>query len=144
MGADDLYARGQTAWPELVVDRDAFAASVARALRDDPNAELAAEDLYLAQACATGASAALAAFDMKCGPTSHHSLRAMNRRDDVIADVAQDVRTKLFVDGGKIGSYSGRASLKSWVRTIATRAAVDRLRKPASETASDEMLAAIP
>lgn len=140
---NDLYARGQAAWPELAVDRDAYAAIAERALRDDPSAELAAEDLYLAQACVTGAAAALAAFDTTCGPTIHHSLRAMGLRDDVIADITQDVRAKLFVDG-KVASYSGRAALKSWVRTIATRAAVDRLRKPASETASDEMLAALP
>ena len=139
----DLFERGKAAHPQLAVEPDAFAAAVERARRDDPEAELAAEDLYLAQACAGGAPEALAAFDAACGPTILHSLRGMNLRDDVIADITQEVRAKLFVDR-KIASYSGRASLKSWVRTITTRAAVDRLRKPEAEAASDELFVAIP
>ena len=144
MDLEALFERGKAAHPQFAVSRDAFAAVVARALADDPGAELAAEDLYLAQACAAGLPGALAAFDAACGPAILHSLRAMGLRDDAIADITQDVRTKLFVQNGKIGSYSGRASLKSWVRTIATRAAVDRLRKPSNEAVSDEILAAIP
>lgn len=144
MGVDDLFERGRAAHPQLAVAREAFDAVVARALADDPDAELAAEDIYLAQACAAGAPGAIEAFDAACGATILHSLRAMGLRDDTIADITQDVRAKLFVTGGKIGSYSGRAKLTSWVRTIATRAAVDKLRKPQSELASDEVLAAMP
>ena len=146
MSVDDLFERGRAAHPQLVVSRDAFAAVVARSLADEHQSagiELAVEALYLAQACSAGAPGALEVFEVQCAPTITHALRAMSLRDDVIEDIAQEVRKKLFVDG-KIASYSGRAKLTSWVRTIATRAAVDRLRKPQSELASDDVLAAMP
>jgi RNA polymerase sigma-70 factor (ECF subfamily) len=146
---DSLIARGQAAYPALPVAREVMVAAFERSVRDVGDriaalGELVAEDLYLAQACAAGAAGAIEAFDGVCSATVTHSLRAMGLTDDTIADIAQEVRAKLFAGNGKIASYSGRASLKSWVRTIATRAAVDRLRKPEAEAASDEMLVGIP
>jgi RNA polymerase sigma-70 factor, ECF subfamily len=137
-----LIARGRAAWPQLAVPHDALVAAFTNAAAEAD--DLAAEDLYLAQACAAGAPGAIEAFDTVCGATITHSLRSMGLSDDAIADIAQEVRAKLFVAGGKIASYSGRAQLKSWVRTIATRAAVDRMRKPEAEAVSDEQLVAIP
>jgi RNA polymerase sigma-70 factor len=124
-------ARGRVAWPELVVDEDRFVSILVEAARNAGIGELAIEDLYLAQACATGSAEALQAFELTCGTGWIASLRQMNLAPDVIDEVVQHVRTKLFVaDDGppKIATYSGRASLRSWVRTVATRAALDRMR----------------
>jgi len=130
-GDEELEAAWQearAAWPALTVDRAAFAAAVdGHAL-----AEVHAADLYLAQACATGASAALAAFATRCDATILATLRDFQLSGHVVDELAQDVRTKLFVaDGGppKIATYSGRAALPSWVKTIVTRAALDRVRR---------------
>ncbi len=149
---EEMVERGRIAWPDLVVPPEQMAGAFARAIADADEpavalAELAAEDLHLAQACASGAPMAVAAFDAVCGPTITHSLRAMGLADDVIADIAQEVRAKLFVASSglpKIATYSGRALLKSWVRTIATRAAVDRFRKPEADPTSDDVLMDLP
>jgi RNA polymerase sigma-70 factor, ECF subfamily len=146
------WDEARRAWPDLAVRVDAWIAAVAAAiaLADDPLAELAAlhvADLYLAQACAAGDARAVAAFEGACGDAVRASLRTMGLSDDVIADVAQDVRTKLFVGGSpRIATYGGRASLRTWVRTVATRAAVSRLRQraPTAVTDDEAVLAALP
>ena len=110
--------------------------------------ELHVTDLYLAQACADGDPQALAAFERACCSTIESSLRSIGLSEHVIADVAQEVREKLFVgregSPGKIITYSARASLRSWVRTIATRTAVSLLRRRTDTPIDDEVLEALP
>jgi RNA polymerase sigma-70 factor (ECF subfamily) len=144
-------ARGRAAWPRLSVDEAKLVTILVEAARgaSDVNAaigELAVEDLYLAQACAAGAREALQAFETTCGTGWIASLRQMGLAHDVVDELVQQVRMKLFVptDGPpKIATYSGRASLRSWVRTVATRAAVDRLRieRPAGDNEALERIA---
>ena len=150
---DAAIVRGKAAWPALVVVDEDFVVAIARGVRDSddvPSAisELAIADLYLAQACTSGAPAALAAFGATCDAVLTGSLRQMGLAPDVVEELVQEVRTKLFValDGRpKIATYSGRATLPSWVRTVATRAAVDRLRKKdISSDQEDEVLEALP
>jgi len=98
-------ARARAAWPELAVDDAAFAAAIAAAVADaaDPGAavaELAIEDLYLAQACATGAKAALDAFGRRCDPAVLAALRQLGLAADAVDDLLHEVRTKLFVGDG--------------------------------------------
>jgi RNA polymerase sigma-70 factor (ECF subfamily) len=144
------WDEARAAWPALAVSIDAWIAAIAAGLADAtaPVArvgELHAADLYLAQACAAGDGRALVAFEDECRDTVNGSLRAMGLADDVIADVAQDVRAKLLAGSApRIGTYTGRASLKTWTRTVATRAAVSRLRKKPAAHVDDEVLAALP
>jgi RNA polymerase sigma-70 factor (ECF subfamily) len=144
------WDEARAAWPALTVSIDDWLAAVGGAVADataplDRIGELHAADLYLAQACVTGDPAALAAFDVTCRDVVHGSLRAMGLADDVIADVAQDVRAKLLVGPApRIATYSGRASLRTWTRTVATRAAVSRLRKKQAVHVDDEVLAGLP
>ncbi len=143
-------ARARETWPQLTVSTETMVTAMARAVRDSEKplaalGELEVADLLLAQACASGSAEAIAAFTTTCGPAIAGSLRTMGLADDVIADVTQEVTTKLFVGSPpKIATYSGRALLRSWARTIATRAAVDRMRKSQPESAPDEMLYALP
>lgn len=143
-------ARARATWPQLTVSTETMVTAMARAVRDSERplaalGELEVADLLLAQACASGSAEAIAAFTTTCGPAIAGSLRTMGLADDVIADVTQEVTTKLFVGSPpKIATYSGRALLRSWARTIATRAAVDRMRKSQPESAPDEMLYALP
>lgn len=130
--------RARAAWPALVVDEERFVTALGPGVRDAADVvvairELDTNDLYLAQACRTGSRQALDAFAVRCHPALFGSLRAMRLDDTAIDEVVQELHTKLFVGSGgepKIVSYSGRASLPSWVRTVATRAAVDRVRHP--------------
>jgi RNA polymerase sigma-70 factor, ECF subfamily len=141
---------GAAQWPEVSVDACSFAAAMARSFVDsaDSLTELHAADLYLAQACASGDARAIAAFDRTFSGSITSSLRALRLADDVVADIAQDVREKLFVaaDGaaGKIATYSGRAALASWLRTIATRMAIAELRRRSDDAIDDDALDALP
>lgn len=134
-------ARGRAAWPQLAVDADAFARAIERGIGDGAALdELAIEDLYLAQACATGAPLALEAFIAMCAPTLAGGLRQMGLAADVVEELGQEVHAKLFAGTPpRIATYSGRAALRSWVRTVATRAAVDRMRKPDTAALEDEI-----
>lgn len=138
-------ARGRAAWPQLEVDDETFVGAIHRGISDavDPVtaiSDLAVEDLYLAQACATGAPPALEAFIAMCAPTLAGGLRQMGLAADVVEELGQEVQTKLFVGSPpRIATYSGRAALRSWVRTVATRVAVDRLRKPDTAALEDEV-----
>lgn len=144
------WDEARAVWPTLVVGLDAWLAAVGAGLVDatepiDRIGELHASDLYLAQACAVGDAKAIAAFDDSCRDVVMGSLRTMGLADDVIADVAQDVRAKLFAGSNpRIATYTGRASLRTWTRTVATRAAVSRLRKKPQAHVDDEVLAALP
>ncbi|MGE0547704.1 MAG: sigma-70 family RNA polymerase sigma factor [Kofleriaceae bacterium] len=144
--------RGRAAWPQLAVDDEAFTRAVAGGVRETDAVAAAiealhAEDLYLAQACASNAPAALAAFATLCDPALTTSLRQMGLADDAVDELLQEVRTKLFVGvngPAKISTYSGRAALRSWTRTIATRAAVDRIRARAPASEDDDVLQFVP
>ncbi|HEY1549175.1 MAG TPA: sigma-70 family RNA polymerase sigma factor [Kofleriaceae bacterium] len=136
---------GAAQWPDVSVDACGFAAAMARSFVDGAESltELHAVDLYLAQACASGDARAIAAFDRTYSAAIASSLRALRLADDVAADLAQDVREKLFV-AGKIATYSGRAALASWLRTIATRMAVAELRRRSDDALDDDALEALP
>ena len=137
MTREEALARGRAAWPTLVVDEETFFAALARSSIE----AIAIEDLYLAQACVTGQRAAIEAFAQLCDPALAAALRQMGLSADSIDEISQDVRTKLLVGPTpRIATYSGRASLKSWTRTVATRAAVDRMRKHVPTSNDDELL----
>jgi RNA polymerase sigma-70 factor, ECF subfamily len=141
---------GAERWPEVVVDPRALAAAMARSLVGgwdtlEMLSELHAADLYLAQACASGDPRAIAAFERTYTTTIASALSSLRLAGDVGADVAQDVREKLFVGApGKIATYSGRAALGSWLRTIVTRTAVESLRRRSDSTLDDETMEALP
>ena len=149
---EEAVARARAAWPQLDVDDAQFVTAIASGV-DAPAViiaairELFAEDLYLALACANGAAPAHTAFGTVCDAAIIGSLRQMNLSDDVVDEILHDVRTKLFVATErppKIASYSGRAPLKAWARTIAKRVAIDRIRAQDDRVSDDHVLDHIP
>ncbi|HUJ62574.1 MAG TPA: sigma-70 family RNA polymerase sigma factor [Kofleriaceae bacterium] len=147
---DDVIAaldHARAAWPTLAVSDDAMASAIARAIDDLTTFDkLFVDDLYFAQACVAGVPAATAELDKLIVATVTSSLRGMGLPEDTVADVLQDVRAKLLVDdrgAAKLATYSARAPLKSWVRTVATRVAVDRMRRTVPVAADgDELIEA--
>lgn len=128
----DALEQGQTAWPAVVLEPRAFAKFLAhRALPSDPP-ELPDHpaDLYLAQACLLGDERALRLLE------SHHlsQLRfgRLGLSDDDASDVLQDLRTRLLVGSAErdpaLASYMGTGPLFHWLRAVATRLALGRLR----------------
>lgn len=132
-------AEAQTRWPGVRVDDARFEAWVHA--RRDPDApvetaldKLRLAELYLACACAAGETRALAAFDAEY----------LARDSKISDDVKQKVRQRLFVgDAPRIANYGGRGELGSWVRTVATRIAIDESRGVREVPTEDALLDAL-
>ena len=137
-------AEARAAWPGVDLDPDLFAAYVAE--RGDDDDDLCITDLYLAAGCAHGNPAALAAFDAQYLRQIGAALGPMELPRDAIDEVAQELRRKLLVaEGGeppRIVDYSGRADLRTWLRTAAVRTAIDLRRRERDLPVEDEVLAA--
>jgi RNA polymerase sigma-70 factor (ECF subfamily) len=137
----DLRLReAETRWPRVRVDDSRFAAAIAPLLPDDADVPAAltrlhAVDLLLAGACLAGDSAALASFDAEAIEPIDRVLGHMRLPSATVDEVKQLVRTKLLVPDGqrapRLGEYSGRGDLRSWVGVIATREALSLLRRGA-------------
>jgi len=130
-----LLARGRARWPDLALS-DVDEARVAEAMeRHRPAdveasvwaAQVNAEELYLAAACALQHPRAHVVFDGTfLSPTSDY-VRAVDSSASFADEVRQVLREKLLVRG-KIGAYAGRGALGGWVRLAAVRAARDLRR----------------
>lgn len=136
----DCIVRARAAWPDVVVDEDAFAKHVtARVAPADLHAAHAS-DLWLAFACGHGVAGALAAFD-RAHEGDVRAVHAQARPPrPPLDDLWQLVRTKLFVGlSPRILEYSGKGPLKNWVRVLGARTLVDMTRAPTErESPRDE------
>jgi RNA polymerase sigma-70 factor (ECF subfamily) len=141
-------AAARAAWPTVAVDEAAFVAHVAQRLpRPDALDAIHAADLWLTAGCAAGDPAAIAAFDERLIAPLDRVLGQVGLAADQIDDVKQELRRKLLVADGdrvRIADYSGRADLRTWIRTTAVRAAIDLVRKHREVSLDDEELAALP
>ncbi len=141
-------AAGRAAWPGVALDEARFGAYVAARVRDDAAvATVHATDLYLTAACVDGDPAALAHFDRAYLAPLAPILGATGLARDQIDEVQQELRKKLLVaDGGppRLAEFSGRADLRTWVRTAAVRAGIDQVRRRRPVSSDDEELAALP
>jgi RNA polymerase sigma-70 factor (ECF subfamily) len=139
---DALLRAGRGAWPGLAVDAGAFArhlASLATPAAPLPDPAFAA-DVYLATACTLGVAGAAAALTRAHGADLGRALARAGGSAAAADDARQIVWEKLLVSAAgrapKIAGYGGRAPLKSFLRTVAVRTAID-LRRRKDETARD-------
>jgi RNA polymerase sigma-70 factor (ECF subfamily) len=131
-----LLERAHRAWPNLAVEEATFRAACARA----GTAEVQAEDLWLALACAAGETNALRALDKLITP-SLEKLIARQRDSKFDADDIKQLLWQRLLVGEvgrppKIQEYSGRGELLSWLRVVATRLLVDAGRKRSGNEAA--------
>jgi len=137
------FAEARAAWPGVELDASEFAAYLAD--RGGNEDELCVTDLYLAAACAKGDPVAIAAFDARFLRQIGVALAPMELSADAIDDVAQELRRKLLVSEGgeppRIVDYSGRADLRTWLRTAAVRTAIDLRRRERDTPVEDDVLA---
>jgi len=134
-------ATARQAWPAIALDENAFADALRTRITDEaPLDKLHVAELYIAVALAAADPAALAAFEQHCGETIRRAIVASGATPAETDDLVQVVRERLIVppaSGGpaRILSYSGRGSLKAWVKVVATREAARMLpiarREPA-------------
>jgi RNA polymerase sigma-70 factor (ECF subfamily) len=106
------------------------------------SSDLHAADLWLCQACAAGDAAALRAFDQQYLTPLVGALGKLGLSADQRDEVAQQLRERLLVAAGgeppRIAEFSGRADLRTWVRTAAVRAGIDLLRRRREVALDDE------
>jgi RNA polymerase sigma-70 factor, ECF subfamily len=114
-------------WPNVQLADDDFAVYLAARIGpgEDPRDQLAArhvDDLYLAFGCSIGDATAIAAFDAEILREIPRALRRGDLDQAHLEDTRQQVAIKLLAETGPaIAQYSGRGSLRGWVRVIAIR-----------------------
>ena len=125
MDVREAWQRGRTRWPRL----DVTLASYAAALAEGWPRELHAEDLYLAVACTEAAPGAAETFERE-------------HREAVVGffgtgvggpdprELAQELFVELMVGpAAKLRGYSGRGSLRAWLRMVAARRTLNARRR---------------
>lgn len=141
-------------FPDATVSDDAFARALGERLsaQKDPAAALArlrADDLLLAQWCATGDHRAIAEFERVHRSDVDAVLTRFKRLSITGDELRQTLRIKLFVAtstrAARIADYSGFGFLQNWLRVTALRALVDvarseRARKLEELLADDDMI----
>jgi RNA polymerase sigma-70 factor (ECF subfamily) len=142
----------RAAWPTVAQPPERFIRYLAQRLPEGvaiPQAlsGMRLADLYLACACSLQIPSAIAAFEAAHLPAVDSALQRMGIPDALRDELAQTLRCQLFIGEGEalplIADYLGRGDLGSWVRTVATRAALKTLRKERQQAGvgDDEMLA---
>jgi RNA polymerase sigma-70 factor (ECF subfamily) len=116
----NAYERGRAAWPTIVLDRRCFAERLAAI-----DGVHYVEDLYLAMACAASMPAALLQLERAYLADVPRFIARIDGSPLVAAEVQQVVREHVLVarpgKPPRIGEYSGRGSLRAWLRVIAIR-----------------------
>jgi RNA polymerase sigma-70 factor, ECF subfamily len=125
---------GRMAWPQLALGLDAFTAYFERhALSGVLPRDGHAADMYLACSCACAIEGGLAAFERDLGGDMARAVASIDASTAFVEDVQQIIRERLFVarggEPGKIATYGGRSSLKSWLAAVAVRSAISRRRR---------------
>jgi RNA polymerase sigma-70 factor (ECF subfamily) len=139
--------RARAAHPGIEVPRAAFAALLAeRAAGPPPRplAELPAEDLWLALACARGDAAGLRALEALTFPDARSALARMNVRGDAAEEVLQIVRERMFVaepgETPRILAAAGKGDLRGLIKVAAVRTALNLRRRDHRLEHGDEPL----
>lgn len=159
---DSLYLRCVDAAPNYDLTKDCFCDNLARAVRKylcrdempPPTQaeieqflnELQLQDLFLAIACANGNERAWWEFDQQHRAYLERVARHLASSDVNAEEVVDSVYVELYgtriVDGvrqSKFATYTGRGSLRGWLRTIVWHALVDLHRASHDEVSLDEM-----
>lgn len=158
----ELYARCVAIEPNFGVTLDGFRFSLAKGARkflftadsapptrteiEEFLQALNHQDLFLAIACADGNERAWWEFDQQhrnyLERVARHLASTEVNADEVVDSVYVELYGTRIVDGvrqSKFASYSGRGSLRGWLRTIVWHALVDLHRASHDEISLDEM-----
>ena len=158
---DELFARCMENAPNFGVTPERFSASVNKSLvrfagaaPTPPTREetlefldlLQVDDLFMAMACADGNERAWWEFDQQyrgyLERLARHLAKTEVDAQEVIDCVYVELYGTRFVDGqrvSKFATYSGRGSLKGWLRTVIWHTLVDLHRASHDEVSLDEM-----
>ena len=120
---EDLYRTGKEAWPDLTVDRERFAAALAK--HGTAAETVRAADLYLAIACVDGDAKAIETVRNWLHSEVQFAASKTTTSKDQVAEVTASLSRTLFVDEPErpaaLRAYTARGDLKAYLRVIARR-----------------------
>lgn len=157
-----IYARCSGEQPNFGVSEEAFSASlhktaqkylfavsdeaVTSAQLNDFLEQMQADDLFMALACANGNERAWWEFDQQHRGYMERVARHLAKTEADAQEVIDTVYVELYgtrvVDGeriSKFSTYSGRGSIRGWLRTVIWHSLVDLHRAGHDEVSLDEM-----
>jgi RNA polymerase sigma-70 factor len=159
---DALHARCSAAAPNYDITPDAFRAAIRTAIdkylvdQESGNApsssevrqfinELQLTDLYLALACAQGNEHAWWEFDQSYRRYIERIARHLASAETDAEEVIDSVYVELYgtrvvneVRQSKFATYTGRGTLKGWLRTVVWHAVIDMHRARRDEVSIDD------
>ncbi len=159
---EEMYARCGEAAPNFGVTKDSFSASLQKTLHrflstaspeipslaelKDFLQQIQADDLFMALACAGGSERAWWEFDQQHRSYLERVARHLAKTEIDAQEVIDTVYVELYgtrvVEGervSKFSTYSGRGSLRGWLRTVIWHSLVDLHRASHDEVSLDEM-----
>ncbi len=158
----EIYARCNAEQPNFGVSEEAFSGSIrktaskylltaagvpvtAKELNDFVE-QIQAEDLFMAIACSNGSERAWWEFDQQHRGYMERVARHLAKTETDASEVIDSVYVELYgtrvVDGeriSKFATYSGRGSIRGWLRTVIWHSLVDLHRAGHDEVSLDEM-----
>ena len=144
VGLAEIRGAARRAIDKYLVDANSLCAPAPAEIRAFIN-ELQCHDLYLALACAQGNEAAWWDFDQGyrryIERVARHLASAETHAEEVLDSVYVELYGTRVVDGvrqSKFATYSGRGTLKGWLRTVIWHAVIDLHRAKRDEISVDE------
>jgi RNA polymerase sigma-70 factor (ECF subfamily) len=145
----ELWQHSLSSWPEVAeLSFELFADAAARQFGDSTSLSESefferASEVYLVSACIAEKSGAFEAFSRSYLQPLRHRLQRLGLDPQQLDDVEQTLRTRLFVadaeSSPRILKYAGKGRLGGLVQVVATRIALDLLRKNRNEAVADEL-----
>ncbi|HEY5961693.1 MAG TPA: sigma-70 family RNA polymerase sigma factor [Polyangiaceae bacterium] len=138
------YERGRAAWPTVDVDREEFE-RYQDATRQRCGEEALGEhvtDLFLTCGCQKGCPAAIRSLVEHFIDPLLTTLRVTDQRDELRQAVLGRLLLTSLQGQVRIGEYSGRASLRTWLRVVIKRCSLNlkRSQRPDQKDGSDDQL----
>jgi len=126
------WTAGRAACPGVDVPAAPFLRHLAQLVDPDLPPVAHAGDVYLSHACAVGDAEAHARFTALHGAYLDRVVSSIDSSPSFRDEATQVLREKLFLPSGegpaKIAEYGGRAPLRSWLRVVAKRTALNLIR----------------
>lgn len=138
----ELANEARSTWPEIELPTGVFASYVQERIPagetvDVYMRQMRTSDLYLACACARGDARALALFERHCLSAVDSALsRMIGMNGDIVDEIKQQLRRRLLVaEHGPAGivKFSGKGSLRRWLKVLAVRQALKLRARTARE-----------
>jgi RNA polymerase sigma-70 factor, ECF subfamily len=136
------YQRAREARPGIDIPQADFERFLAERLPTPDPGAAHVEDLYVACGCALGNAQALAALDRDLTAVVPGAVSGMKLDASAVEEVVQLIRQKLLLGGEdgrpRILDYAGRAPLRSWLRAMSVRMALNFKRDEKVHAHEDE------